>query len=921
MKKFATLLILLIIAYGSVEIYATKTGRATRTSTSSAGCSGSGCHASAKNASVQLSATSSKGNFIFKPEESASITIKVAHSTAAGAGVNAAIKTSITGEDNTGTISAGSGTKTIGGEITHSSPKEMSNGYTEFDFSWKAPKVPGKYYLRAVGCGVDLDDKAQNSEQWNWMEPIEVIVKGMTITEPKNGMDFCVNEKAYIRWTLAGITHVNIELSSDGGNSWTFMIVSNFNAVGGVYVWDVPAGFTQGDNYKIKISDVNDATVSTISDRFGIYGNFTITKEPIPATLCIGDDYTMWVEVTGTGVKYQWRKDGHPIPGATDSVYTIKNIQANGDGHYGVLLSSSCNIIMPTKDAEILVRPSTKILQQPSSYTACIGEEVAFYVEADGYSVTYQWYKNNSEIKDAKSNSYVITAVRGEDVGDYTCKVTGYCGTPITTTVAKLVLNSAPTLTKHPVSQTLCEKQNLTLSVTATGLELIYTWYHNGSKIGTNSANLSITNLTPSNAGEYYCEVRNSCGKIESNKATIKVDPLPKITSQTNIQQVVVGETVTLRVTAEDADSYQWYKNNVKIEGANTPEYIIENSEEDDSGDYQCRLKNECGEVSSIIIKVSVLLPQPGARMKYAVSNINFDVIPLGYELDTNTFIIHNVGDADLLIDSIRIGGLNIDQFEILAPGDSVTILPNDSLALSVKCTPTMSGSISAHLKFFTNSITDAGLFNLYSFGGIFHVISNRKSVFFGTLEISESDTREFTLLNQSNYKVKVVDIVMECNGEESSFELTQPTLPFTIDESSLEYITMTFSPKYEGEIDCQAYFVFERIDSLVQVEFLGNGLPTSVEDWSNLTLLFPNPATDYIEINYPDGLGVDSSPSNKRGLGGVNIFNTLGECVITTPHPSTGSDSGNLRIDISHLAHGVYFVKIGEKVQIFVKE
>jgi hypothetical protein len=212
-------------------------------------------------------------------------------------------------------------------------------------------------------------------------------------------------------------------------------------------------------------------------------------------------------------------------------------------------------------------------------------------------------------------------------------------------------------------------------------------------------------------------------------------------------------------------------------------------------------------------------------------------------------------------------------------------------------------------------------LLNLYSFGGIFHVIPNRKSVFFGTLEIGESDTRDFTIINQSNYRVKIVDIMMECNEPESSFELVNPTLPFEIDESSLEYIKVSFSPKYEGEIDCQAYFVFERIDSTVLVEFIGNGLPTSIEDLQSISLLFPNPATDYIEISYPEGLGVDNSPSNQRGLGGVNIYNTLGECVLTTPYPSTGSGSENLRIDISHLTRGVYFIKIGERVQIFVKE
>ncbi|MCO5251160.1 MAG: T9SS type A sorting domain-containing protein [Candidatus Kapabacteria bacterium] len=54
-----------------------------------------------------------------------------------------------------------------------------------------------------------------------------------------------------------------------------------------------------------------------------------------------------------------------------------------------------------------------------------------------------------------------------------------------------------------------------------------------------------------------------------------------------------------------------------------------------------------------------------------------------------------------------------------------------------------------------------------------------------------------------------------------------------------------------------------------------------------------------------------------------LRIFNTLGECVMTTPtaHPSTGSGSDNLRIDISHLPRGVYYVRIGSRTQMFVKK
>lgn len=99
---------------------------------------------------------------------------------------------------------------------------------------------------------------------------------------------------------------------------------------------------------------------------------------------------------------------------------------------------------------------------------------------------------------------------------------------------------------------------------------------------------------------------------------------------------------------------------------------------------------------------------------------------------------------------------------------------------------------------------------------------------------------------------------------------------------------------------------------------------PASVADYSGVEIaISPNPASDYIEISFPlDGSGMlDSSPSNKRGLGGVKIFNTLGECAMTTPSlPSTGSGSEMMRINVSHLPTGVYYLRIGNQTRMFVK-
>jgi hypothetical protein len=76
-----------------------------------------------------------------------------------------------------------------------------------------------------------------------------------------------------------------------------------------------------------------------------------------------------------------------------------------------------------------------------------------------------------------------------------------------------------------------------------------------------------------------------------------------------------------------------------------------------------------------------------------------------------------------------------------------------------------------------------------------------------------------------------------------------------------------------------------------------------------------PNPASDYIEIS------VGSVILNEVKDLGVSIYDMLGVevyCSIATPPaPSQG---GNLRIDVSHLSPGVYFVRIGDVVRKFVK-
>ena len=194
----------------------------------------------------------------------------------------------------------------------------------------------------------------------------------------------------------------------------------------------------------------------------------TITTQPQSLTRTAGQSAAFTVVASGTApLRYQWRKDGVNISGATSASYAIGNVQSSHAGSYTAVVSNSAGSATSSTATLTVSRIPPNITSQPQSHIAMVGANVAFSVTATGTEpLSYQWRKNGgnltngSRISGVNAAALTIASAQTTDSGNYTVIVSNSSGA---------VTSSSVLLTVNPLSETK-------LSVRASGNQIILSW-------------------------------------------------------------------------------------------------------------------------------------------------------------------------------------------------------------------------------------------------------------------------------------------------------------------------------------------------------------------------------------------------------------------------------------------------------------
>lgn len=262
--------------------------------------------------------------------------------------------------------------------------------------------------------------------------------------------------------------------------------------------------------------------------------------------------------------------------------------------------------------------------------------------------ITWQWLFNGTNLPGATGTNLALANLQPTQTGTYGVWLSNAIGT-VTANIAVVVVKDPPVITVQPVGALVLPGQSVSFGVTAIGgIPLSYQWKQNGvplTNLTATASLLTLSSVTPADAGAYSVLVMNVDGAVESTNALLAVGQAPIITTQPTDQRVAYGATATLVAAATGTAplTYQWTKNGIALPNATSPILVLANVTPDAEAGYALQAANPLGQTTSRVASVTVIYPptiraQPQSLTANQGANVALEVLASGREPITYTW-------------------------------------------------------------------------------------------------------------------------------------------------------------------------------------------------------------------------------------------------------------------------------------------
>ena len=259
----------------------------------------------------------------------------------------------------------------------------------------------------------------------------------------------------------------------------------------------------QTNTYTINVSTTNDAgtyylyvanvagNVTSSNAIITVQAPAVITNQPVATNiLATNSALTLFVQASGDGLHYQWRKGTAAISGATSSNLVFSSLAPSNAGTYSVIITNFASSVT-SSNALVIPVVGPAITTQPVGKGVAGGSNYTMSVTASGGYLHYFWTQNATNAVGGDTNKFTITAAAATNAGTYSVLVSNLTGT-VTSSNVIITVQVPPAITTQPLSSTNQQRGTIVLTVVATGDSLSYLWTKDG-KTATNGVKNTVS--------------------------------------------------------------------------------------------------------------------------------------------------------------------------------------------------------------------------------------------------------------------------------------------------------------------------------------------------------------------------------------------------------------------------------------------
>ncbi|CAH3134799.1 unnamed protein product, partial [Porites lobata] len=457
-----------------------------------------------------------------------------------------------------------------------------------------------------------------------------------------------------------------------------------------------------------------------------------------------GDNVTFTCDATGNSAPtFNWTKDGSVLTtGSRISLSSdgkqlnITNLTREDSGRYVCEATDNVTTVL-SNSATLNVQYAPGFTKHPDNIVKIEGETAIFNCTVDGNpEPSIDWTKDNvtlnitadpdlSQSNSGEVHSLEIRNVYRSDKGQYRCVANNNSIGSATSLAGTLSVHYKPEFSVHPQNATKIEEDNVTFTCNATGNPApTFRWTKIGSVLRTGSRislssdgkQLTITNVTREDSGQYVCEATNNVTTVPSDSATLNVQYAPGFTKHPDNIVKIEGETAIFNCTVDGnpEPSIDWTKDNVTLNITADPDLSQSNSGKvhsleirnvyrSDKGQYRCVANNNSiGSATSLAGTLSVhykpefsVHPQNATQIEG--SNVSFTCNATGnpapsFRWTKNGSVLTTGSRIGLSSDGKQLTLTNVTREDsgqyVCEATNNVRTVPSDSATLNVQYQP-----------------------------------------------------------------------------------------------------------------------------------------------------------------------------------------------------------------------------------------